>query len=101
MSDNMDVPYDDSDYDNHDMYDTFMERLKEINKVSTKKYEANKYYIGSNSIFGRDWGHPTLTGATVHATKLMEADGLEETFIVKIVRVVRKKVAPVEVIEIK
>jgi len=103
----MDPPYDeDWEYDdeNEERYPSigkFMDRLKEINKVNNKKYEVNKFYIGSNSVFDRQWGHPTLTKAVDHARGLMEAQSKDEIFIVKIVRVVRRKTAPVEVIEIK
>jgi hypothetical protein len=114
MSDNMDMPFDDSIAEQHlesldgkviiiDSLTTASQYLERLNNMMNKdkKYEANKYYVGSNSIFARNWGHPTENKAIQHAQKLLETDGNDEIFIVKIVKVVRRKTAPVEVITIK
>lgn len=80
----------------------YEKRIKQIMKNSTKKYERNKFYVGSDSVFnGRDWGHPTLNAAVKHGEELLTDNDKDEVFIVKIVRVIRRKKAPVEVIEIK
>ena len=101
MNDNMDEP---TYYDNDDDPPYPPEYFNRLNKIMNKdkKYEANKYYVGSNSVFnGRNWGHPTENLAIKHAQKLMEDNDQDEIFIVKIVKVIRRKVAPVEIITIK
>lgn len=79
----------------------YQERIREMTKNSTKKYEANKFYVGSNSVMNKDWGHPTLNKAIEHAKELMEKQNSDEIFIVKIVKVVRRKETPIEVIDVK
>ena len=93
MSDNMDEPHDNYPYN-------FLENLERIMNKD-KKYEANKYYVGSNSIFSRGWGHPTETKAIQHAKELLDEQNQDEIFIVKIVKVVKRRVAPVEIVNIK
>jgi hypothetical protein len=69
-----------------------------ISKVQDK-FKRNKFYVGADSVFARNWGHPTLEKAIEHASTLL--NGRNEVFIVKIVKVVRKKVAPIEVVDVK
>lgn len=76
-------------------------KLKNIKVDFMKKYEMNKFYVGSDSIFGRNWGHPTLTKAIIHAKALLENENKDEIFIVQIVKVVKKQSAPVEIIAVK
>lgn len=56
----------------------------------------NKYYVGSRQALRKSWGHGELDDAIKHATELLEKTG-DEQFVVKIVRVVRRKKQPVEV----
>lgn len=66
--------------------------------------DNNKYYIGSNSVFNRGtsgWGHRTLEGAITHAQSMIQLENKDEVFIVKIVKVVKRKAAPIEVIDVR
>lgn len=80
-------------------------RIGEDNKMITNEMIAkNKFYIGSKSVFNRGqhgWGHRTIDGALTHAKGMIELEKEEEVFIVKIVKVIRRKTAPVEVIDVK
>jgi hypothetical protein len=77
----------------------FTERM--IKMANADKYNRNKFYIGSNSVFDRNWGHRTLNEAINHAKVIMDNDNKDEIFIVKIVKVVRRKSAPIEVVDVK
>lgn len=68
--------------------------------ANDNKYKNNKFYVGSNSVFDRNWGKRTLPEAIKQAQNVMEAQGQDEVFIVKIVKVVRRKQAPIEVIDV-
>lgn len=57
----------------------------------------NKFYVGSPRAIDQNWGHRTLVKAVEHAGQLLDEQDMEETFVVQIVRVVRRKRAPVEV----
>jgi hypothetical protein len=61
------------------------------------KIKRNKFYVGAESALDRNWGHPTLPKAIAHAEELMEEQGRDEMFVVQIIRVVRRRKAPVEV----
>jgi hypothetical protein len=56
-----------------------------------------QYYVGSKNILpggtSPGWGKPTLEAALEHARELIDQDGTDQ-FIVKIVRVVRRKKTP-------
>ena len=67
------------------------------------KYKRNKFYVGSETVFGRNWGHTTLNAAVEHARSIMDRDNRDETFVVQIVRVIRKKPVktPIEIITVK
>lgn len=71
--------------------------------ITNEHIKNNKYYVGANSVFIRDWGHSTLNAASVHAAELLDSDEREEVFIVKIVRVIRKKKikSPVEIYDVR
>ena len=89
-TENMDMPFNESD-----RYTTYEEKVNKIMNPN-KKYEANKFYVGSNSVFDRNWGHGTENAAINHARKLLDEQNKDEIFIVKIVKVVKRRVAPVE-----
>jgi hypothetical protein len=78
-------------------------RIQENNiMINSKDIANNRFYVGSNSVLERKWGHRTLEGAIVHAKGMIQLEGRhEEVFIVKIIKVVRRKTAPVEVIDVK
>lgn len=69
------------------------QRKQRINDKITR----NKFYVGSPRALDNNWGHPTLAKAVRHAEEVMEEQSLEETFVVQIIRVVRRRKAPVEV----
>lgn len=79
---------------------------KENQMITKDDIKANQFYVGSNSIFtrnnGKGWGHNNINAAIEHAKSLLRGkDETEEVFIVKIVKVVRKKQQPIEVITVK
>ena len=57
----------------------------------------NKFYVGSPKALQNNWGHRTLAKAVEHAEQVLDEQDMEETFVVQIVRVVRRRKAPVEV----
>jgi len=61
------------------------------------KIKRNKFYVGAEGALDRNWGHPTLPKAINHAEQLMDEQGRDEMFVVQIIRVVRRRKAPVEV----
>lgn len=61
------------------------------------KYTRNRYYVGADGAITREWGHRDLAGATDHARRLLQDEGRDEVFIVKIVRVVRTASRPIVV----
>lgn len=69
--------------------------------ITNGRVKNNKFYVGSNTIFERGWGHATVEKAISHAQDLMEEQGLDETFIVQIVRVVAKQKTPVKVTTVR
>lgn len=76
-----------------------------IKKMTNKQIQDNKFYIGSNSVFTREnnkgWGHKTIDGAIIHARSMIQLEGKDEVFIVKIVKVVTREKAPVKVVDVK
>lgn len=60
------------------------------------------FYVGSNAM-PENWTHADLKTAVAHATQLVNdrETGQEEVFVVKIVKVVRRKEAPVTVANFK
>lgn len=65
--------------------------------VNKKQLTDNKFYVGSGSIFAKNWGHKTLEDAVEHATELAQEHESDQ-FVVEIVRVVRVEKAPVKII---
>lgn len=65
-------------------------------RLEASEIKRNKFYVGSKSALKNNWGHDTLEAAVDHATKLIDQHESDQ-FIVKIVRLVRRKKAPVEV----
>lgn len=51
------------------------------------------FYVGSNNLTA-DWTRATLKEAIEHGNSLVEKSGYDEVFIVKIVKVVRRKTVP-------
>ena len=83
------------------------EPVAKKDKITKDAIKANKFYVGSSSVFDErhdaasGWGHASLPAATEHATRLLEQSDGETQFIVKIVRVVRRKKPPVVVENVK
>lgn len=79
-----------------------MHRMKkEMERHKNIKYEQNRFYVGSNSVLDRAWGHSTVKNAIEHAKELMDDQNMDETFIVQIIRVVKREHPPVRVEVIK
>lgn len=76
----------------------FDERMKKM--VKENRYKNNRFYVGSDSVFDRGWGKKTLNEAIKQAQEVMENQGRDEVFIVKIIKVVRRKQAPIEVLDV-
>lgn len=76
----------------------FHDEVKTIEKAEVK---SNRFYVGSKSVFTKDWGHEKLADAVAHATELLEERDGEEQFVVQIVRVVRRKPQPIVVETVK
>lgn len=74
-----------------------MPRTPVVTKESVKR---NKFYVGSKRALIDNWGHDTIAKAIEHGKGLLEENDGEEQFIVKIVRVVRRKPQPVIVEEV-
>lgn len=55
-----------------------------------------EFYVGSNNTTP-DWTHRTLQSAVAHATRLVEAGGQDEAFVVRIMRVVKRGSPPINV----
>ena len=85
---------------NRKVMETYTRKLKEMNEKD--KYNRNKFYVGSNSVFSRNWGHRTLNEAVKHASTILDKSGADtEIFVVKIVKIVKHKKQPVEVVDVK
>lgn len=56
----------------------------------------NKFYVGSPTALTRGWGHKTLAKAVAHAEQVLDerSGELDYTFVVQIVRVVRRQRTP-------
>jgi len=52
--------------------------------------KIGQHYVGSNALT-KDWTKNSIKEATAHATELVRSGACDEAFVVKIVRVVRKK----------
>jgi len=65
----------------------------------------NRFYVASDRIVeggvNPQWRKPTLEAAVRHAQELMDSDDTDEKYIVQIVRVIRRKKAPIEVIKVE
>jgi len=101
MADYVDQSY----YDNYEDDRQYVPRVrrrvtKEKMKMNQNDIRKNKFYVGSNTIFGRNWGHATMDKAIKHAQELMDEQGLEETFIVQIVRVCKRQKNPIKVTKV-
>jgi hypothetical protein len=77
-------------------------------KTKTKKEPLNKFYCAARHISNAigigtndEWTKPTLEEATKHAREMIREEDLECVAIVKVVRIVRKKEAPITVEDIK
>lgn len=85
----------------------FATKGEEPMEITKERLKKNKFYVGSIKALRDNWGHATLADATKHATEMIQnrpnfgPETDEPKFIVKIVRVVRKKAAPVVVEDVK
>jgi hypothetical protein len=65
---------------------------------------VKKFYVAADRVtsYGADWCHPTLEGAIKHAEKLLEQEpGTKAKYIVKIIKVVKRRNMPVIVEDVK
>lgn len=77
-------------------------------KVITKKdkqtmadVRRNKFYVGSNGVLARNWGHADLNKAVAHAKALLDEDDDKTfVFVVKIVKVVKRASRPTVVVDV-
>lgn len=69
--------------------------------ITKKEIQENKFYVGANSVFERRWGHKNVEQAIRHAQKLMEEQGGDQYVVVKIIKVVRRAVAPIKVEDVR
>lgn len=70
--------------------------------LTKEQVKNNRFYVGSKKAIADAWGHKTLAEATTHAGALIdEKTNDDELFIVKIVRVVRRRKTPVTVEDVK
>lgn len=95
----------DASYVTKDDCDTYMKEKKmygqkkvEFSKEAVKK---NRFYVGSKRAIEANWGHDTLAKAVEHGKAQLETSDGDEQFIVKIVRVIRRKPQPVVVEEVR
>lgn len=68
--------------------------------ITTKQLNENKFYVGSNQVLSNNWGHATVEEALNRAENLIN-EKTKEVFIVKIIKVVRKRREPVEVVDVE
>jgi hypothetical protein len=74
--------------------------MRDVIKINPADVKANKFYVGSKSTLARAWGHPDLKAALEHGKEMVEVGG-DDQFIVKIVKVVRRKPQPIVVEDVK
>lgn len=74
---------------------------KMLKKLDRDSLKANRFYVGSKQALERAWGHKTLPDAIAHGTQLLESTDGSEQFIVKIIKVIRRKPQPVVVEDVK
>lgn len=81
---------------------TTISRANPVNLTIEQKVRRNKFYVGSSSVFTRNWGHMDLAGALEHGKDLLE-EKIEddEIFVVQIIKVIRRKRSPIEVLSVK
>lgn len=95
---------DDTDYEGYSEHlklHRMLIRRKESKVFNREQLEANKFYVGSNSIFTRKWGHATEAEAVEHAQRMLSEDqSKSEVFIVEIIKVVRRKPVDVDIEEV-
>lgn len=77
-----------------------MKKVKPRKTSSGSSYDRNRYYVGHPSVLDRNWGHATLGDAINHADEVMAEQERDEVFIVQIIRIVRRRRAPVEVVKL-
>jgi hypothetical protein len=75
---------------------------KEESVVPTATPKTHRFYVGSPVAYknARDWAKKSLAEAVEHAKQRVEETG-EEQFIVKVIKVVRRKAPPVVVEDVK
>ncbi len=79
-------------------------KQRPVRKTQTQKQAeviaANKFYVGSHRALDNRWGHKTLPAAIKHAEQLMDEQEQEFMFVVEIVRVVRRRRLPAQVVKV-
>lgn len=76
-------------------------------RVITKKdkqtmadVRRNRFYVGSASALTRNWGHAEMNAAIAHAKEILEEGEESFTFVVKIVKVVKRASRPTVVVDV-
>lgn len=91
-------------YDGPTSYEEFHYYYKKEPKM-TKSLPKNRFYVASGNVIdgnsNAQWKKATLNEATEHGKNLMERQDLDEVYIVKVVRVIRRAPAPVQVFDLK
>lgn len=87
-------------YDNPFLTEKARKGIKEMRKITSEQVKRNKFYVGANSVFDRNWGHPTEKEAIGHAESLMAGTN-NDYIVVKIVAIVKRKEVPVSVQRVK
>lgn len=65
-------------------------------------YKNNKFYIGSPAAVTKNYGKPTLDEAIDEAARRLQKDpSLDEVFIVKVTKIIRRKRPEVEVLDVE
>ena len=65
-------------------------------QIKASDIMSNQFYVGHPRVFQDNWGHENIDAAVEHATRLTQETS-QDHFVVQIVRLVRRKVAPVQV----
>lgn len=65
-------------------------------QIKASDIMKNQFYVGHPRVFRDNWGHEDVDAAVEHATRLTRETG-QDHFVVQIVRLVRRQVAPVQV----
>ena len=102
MSDNMDMPPEDNEYDY--FHGRFTDKHYTIKSKKMKPVKLNKFYVGAEHIAqaifdGRQdsWTSPSLEAAIAKGKQILEDDDKDCVIIVQIFRVIRRQKSPIVV----